>query len=410
MGKSIEYRHMIKKVVFFRCLPLTRKIYSDFYIQEIQDAGFSVEYWYLPFVLSVPQGIEYYETDCVKVIESYNSLSKTLKSEDRKNTLFVSIQTYNGDVLRLFWIMTKKRCKLAVFGRNMIPLPKGDTEKHETKASKAIRFMSKFKSLSIAKIKRLVVNKLACYLKQWGIVKSYDVLFLSAETGIDAYGYKSNREIFSSKHVLVNGDDYDRALSMSNSKRLIDENFIVFIDTCLPLHPDIQVCNLKSMDPATYYYDLNAFFDKIESDTGLKIVIAAHPKALIYKNEDYFGGRTVIFGKTAELIRDSSLVLSHNSTSIGYAVFYEKPVILLVSNAMKESQRETYDSTLCFSKELNSTLICVDDYSKMGQGLKLENVLIDKDAYSRYKYRYLTNPKTENTLSYKLVIEGLKHL
>lgn len=388
---------MITKIIFFRYLPLTHKVYSDFYMQELKNAGFCVEYWYLPFVIEVPKGIEYFEHNCIKVIPSYKDLDKNLKLEDREKTLFISIQTYNADVIRLFWIMTKNQCKLSVFGRNMIPInPISNTSKLER-----LKFNNLFRGIS---------NKVAYYLKQWGIIKSYDVLFLSAETGINAYGYSTKREREFSKHILVNGDDYDRALSIKNGKRIIDEDYIVFIDQCLPLHPDIGICKIQAMNAGIYYNDLNMFFDKVELETGLKIVVAAHPKSLIYKQKDYFGGRRVVFGKTAELVRDSNLVLFHDSTSVGYAVFFEKPVISLVSKAIEEGQKSSFHNILSFSKALNSRLIYIDDYCLNKRECFLNNLYVDKSAYARYKYRYLTNPETEDTYSLQLVISGIKSL
>lgn len=388
---------MINKVVFFRYLPLTQKVYRDFYLQEIKDAGFCVEYWYLPFIIPVPNEVEYYEDDCIRVIPSYKVLDKSLKQEDREHTLFISIQTYSGNVLKLFWYLTKNQCKLSVFGKNMIPVA-------------PISIKAKFEQHTISQVINGISNKLAYFLKKMGVIKSYDVLFLSAETGINAYGYNTQKEKYCSKHILVNGDDYDRALSIKSEKRILKENYIVFIDTCLPLHPDIKICNLQSMNPDVYYNDLNAFFDKIESESNLKVIIAAHPKSLIYKEKDYFCGRKVFFGKTAELIRDSLLVLFHNSTSVGYAVCFEKPILSLVSKAMKEGQRATFDSTLYFSDVLNSRLVYIDDYCLNKNEYILDNISIDKEAYSQYKYRYLTNPETENSISSKLVIEGLRNL
>jgi hypothetical protein len=345
----------------------------------------------------VPQGLESYNDKCVRVIPSYYSLNKRLKHEDKKRTLFVSIQTYNWDVLRLFWVMSKNGCKLSVFGKNMIPTP-------------ALPIASKMQQYNISQIIRGFLNRIAYVLKKWGVIKSYEVLFLSAETGIESYGYSTQKEINLSRHILINGDDYDRALSIIGGKRIIDEDYIVFLDECLPLHPDIGICNITPMDADVYYRELNAFFDKIELEMGKIVIIAAHPKSLVYKEKDYFGGRNVIFGKTAELVRDSSLVLFHDSTSIGYGVCFNKPIVSLVSRALRDGQRETFESILCFSKELNTCLVYIDEYCKDKHMELWDDLIIDKNAYTRYKYRYLTNPETENAYSSNFVIEGLKSL
>ena len=366
-------------------------------MQEISNAGFLVEYWYLPFVISQPESIESFNNECVRVISSYKDLNRQLKKEDRDKTLYVSIQTYTGIVLRLFWTMTKHKCRLSVFGRNMIPI-------------KPSNYTKKFKEYSISQLSNGLFNRLAYYLKQWGFIKSYDILFLSAETGINAYGYVSDKERCKSKRFLVNGNDYDVALCLKDEERKSKEDFIVFIDECLPLHPDIQICNIKPMDPDIYYNELNDFFDKIESEYELKIIIAAHPKALIYKEKDFFRGREVVFGQTAELIRDAIIVLCHDSTSIGYAVYFLKPIISLVSSSLEIGQKESFDSIKKFSEELNSRLVYIDEYCRNNDMGLLNDVFVDEKAYQRYKYRYLTNPETEHIPSVKLVIESLRSL
>ena len=388
---------MINKIVYFRYLPLTEKVYRDFYMQEIVDAGFDVEYWYLPFVISVPSGIEYYNNGCVKIVSSYKELNKRLKHEDKEHTLFISIQTYTWSVLRLFWVMSRNKCKLSVFGKNMIPTP------FKAKASSILQ-------CSPSLIVKRILNRLALFLKKCGVVKSYEVLFISGQMGVNAYGYRTSREMHISKHILINGDDYDRAMSLKSGMRILEDNYIVFIDTCLPLHPDLKICNMDAMNPDVYYKELNLFFDKIEKETGLKVVIAAHPKALIYKEKDFFEGRNVIYGKTAELIRDSELVLFHNSTSIGYAVCFDKPIISMVSTSLREGQRDTFESSLCFSEELDTRLVFIDDYCNNNHSGICNELSINREAYDRYKYRYLTNPNTENINSSYLVIQGLKSL
>ena len=46
------------------------------------------------------------------------------------------------------------------------------------------------------------------------------------------------------------------------------------------------------------------------------------------KLKNIFGIKT-IYNKTDQLVRDSKLVIGHNSTALQYAVLFEKPIILL---------------------------------------------------------------------------------
>ena len=35
------------KIIYIRYIPLTVKIYEDYYMSEALDSGFEVEYWYI---------------------------------------------------------------------------------------------------------------------------------------------------------------------------------------------------------------------------------------------------------------------------------------------------------------------------------------------------------------------------
>lgn len=390
---------MIEKVIFFRYLPLTKKVYSDFFLEELINAGFKVEYWYLPFIITVPNGMEEYDHPCVKRFYSYTELEKALIQEDLTSTLFNSIQTYGEHVLRLFWLMTKYKCRLSVFGRNTLPMYK--------KAPTA----KKISDFTFTRVKVAIERRLAFFLKKYNFIKSYDILFLGGSNGINGYGYVTEKEKNKSIHIPINGDDYDRYMRLKSGERFLSNKYIVFLDECMPLHPDSSICGIKTIDPDIYYQEINTFFDRIENETGLPVVIAAHPKALVYKNHDYFNGREVIFEKTAELVRDSEFVLAHDSTAIGYVVCFEKPMISLTSDEFAKQQMSNHNATICMSNYLGTNLVYINRYCEGDSAsINFYKLKADRSKYKQYKYEFLTNPETENCQSSTLVVEGLKQI
>ena len=80
---------MIQKVVFFRYLPLTKKVYQDFYMKELMDAGLNVEYWYLPFILDTPKDVENYNNACVRILDSYKALTLKIRENDKRKTILL---------------------------------------------------------------------------------------------------------------------------------------------------------------------------------------------------------------------------------------------------------------------------------------------------------------------------------
>ena len=390
---------MIKKIVYFRYLPLTKKVFRDFYLDELKKANFEVEYWYLPFILKVPEGMEEFYHDSVRIFGSYSELNGAVKHEDKKSTLFISLQTYGWPVLHLFWLLSRQDCLLAVYGKNTLP---------------AFSYSSNTKKLlnySLPEITKAFKNRIAIHFKKSGLIKSYDIIFLAGKNGINGYGGKTSIEEKKSVHILINSDDYDRARKSAYGERIIEDKYIVFLDECLPLHPDIVICNIQAMDAKVYYKEINEFFEKIEKETGMPVVIAAHPKALIYKQKDFFNGRMVLFGKTVDLVRDSELVLVHDSTSINYAVCYNKPVISITSDEMERGQAGNHYGTIGLSNYLGTRLIYINKYcADEKERINLHEYKIDEERYNMYKYEFLTNPETQDKQSSFLVIEGIKGL
>ena len=129
-------------------------------------------------------------------------------------------------------------------------------------------------------------------------------------------------------------------LARNSSTTNISGRYAVFVDEALCDHPDYKLNN--AAPPATpehYFPALQKLFDRIDTELGMQTVVALHPKA-DYPPEEFskfFGDRPVIAAQTPALIRDASLVLLHNSTSLSYAAMYRKPAAFITSNEINVS-------------------------------------------------------------------------
>lgn len=108
----------------------------------------------------------------------------------------------------------------------------------------------------------------------------------------------------------------------------------VFLDQFIPYSQDFVTLGFAgSFDAARYHGALRRLFDQVERDLGLRVVIAAHPRAT-YADTGIFGRRQVTRGKTEELVRDSSLVIAHSSTAVSYAAIFRKPLLVVATQEM----------------------------------------------------------------------------
>ena len=157
------------KVIYIRYIPLTEKIYKDFYMDEVQKAGIDMEYWDIsPLFFKQDFNQESVATlTKVKKFQTYEQLEESiLKMQPLHDKLFISIMTFEGRITRLYRILNKYNCILAVFGRNMFPVP----PIKKTWAS----FLEK---LSIARLQGFLRTRRLMKQKSKGLIKSYNIMF-----------------------------------------------------------------------------------------------------------------------------------------------------------------------------------------------------------------------------------------
>ncbi|MDA9106964.1 hypothetical protein N9J98_02060 [Flavobacteriaceae bacterium] len=386
---------MISKIVFFRYIPLTELISKGHFMDWLLKKGIIVEYLdlsklFFPNYNSQDRIIK----DFVVEINNYSDFKAYVKSQNKKTTLFISIVTFEWRVYRLFRILTQHNCKLGVFARGIIPLP---DVKSITKIKRVLMHFS------IKNIMAILKNKALYFSKKLGYIKPYDIIYLTGEAAFPAIGIGFHFDRVNADIINVNTADYDTFLSLSDIAP-VATNYAVFLDENLTSHPDQKLFNIPPISSQDYYPELNAFFDKIESDFNIKIIIAAHPKALNYKVLNPYN-REIYFNQTNELVSNSNFVITHDSTSIGYAVLHKKPILSITSEKFKIAIPENHAYTLSFSKALNTSLLYYDTNRANKKDIK-----IDIDKYNSYKYSFLTNKSTEGKLTKYIFLKSLKSI
>ena len=156
--------------------------------------------------------------------------------------------------------------------------------------------------------------------------------------------YKHTFEITTKPHQTYSilHPDAEKYLKLRNQESLRTDRYVVYLDQYFPLHPDSDEMepeiNHAALAPA-FFQSINRFFSEIEKQLDCKVVIAAHPVADYRKNP--FGGREVIYYKTAELVKDSIGVCLHHTASANFIALFDKPFVLLECGATYKSPRFT---------------------------------------------------------------------
>jgi hypothetical protein len=387
----------MEKVVYISYQPLTKKFYNDYYLDTCIENGLKIEYWDITKIyfknLILKDTLDINE---IKKFYSFRELKVELSKTDIMKTLFITNITFGYKVLRLFRILSVHKCKLAFFARGMYPSP---VKTESTKIIETIRSFDYYRMLNG------INNRIASWLKKIGTIKTYDIIFRAGSEGVITIGAGYFIDKLKAKIIDINYFDFDKYLTCKNENLPIKQNYCVYLDEYLPYHPDWQIINVKSVTPEDYYINVNNFFEKIENRMNVEVVIAAHPKALNYEKENPFNGRKIFFGKTCELIRDSSFSLTHHSTSISFPILFGKPIIFITSESQKKIMPDLYELSFYFSSVLNSSFIHFDSYK--GEDIGLE---VDNDKYDDYKYKYLTSKASEGLISSDIFIETVSKL
>ncbi|HTH15872.1 MAG TPA: hypothetical protein VL974_04405 [Magnetospirillum sp.] len=139
------------------------------------------------------------------------------------------------------------------------------------------------------------------------------------------------------RSVLAHSADWDIWQGACACPFAGQRDVAVFIDQYLPFHADLVVMRAHPIPPDFYYASLRRLFDRIETEMGLEVVVAAHPRSDYETRAGLFGARRILKGDTAPLVRESRLVLTHHSAATNFAALWMRPVMFLTSHDIRRA-------------------------------------------------------------------------
>lgn len=370
----------MKKIVYIKYSPLTKKVYEDCCMGALLNNGYEVEYWDVTklfgFKLNSVESYNPQNALSVVKLNSYYEMDNLLLSNN--DLLFIIMMTCSLRQAKVLRLLTKHHCLTAFWGPDPVFIPEKS-------------FGTKFKGLTFKKVRIKLGVELMKVLFKTGILHYYDYYFNVGINGHRSIGVVDNALLKTTLPININSSDYND-YSYKNYNKEVDQNYVVFIDQYFPFHPDFVICGAQTVPAEPYYESLNKFFSVLESQLKMKVVVAAHPKSLLYKERNFFNGREIHFGRTCTLVKNASLVLAHDSTAIGYAVMSKKPIVLLALPSMEECLADH----ILFMKELSSrfSIPFVNVDEKCPQNNYLLSLTEKQLAlYESYINEYCTLPK-----------------
>ncbi|WP_094229114.1 hypothetical protein [Methanolobus psychrotolerans] len=362
---------MIRRIIFCLDYSFGERDYQRFGVETFERNGFSVEVWGLFSVFHSHD----LETTWVnnKVLATRHFTSKCeVKSaimELGQNDIVILLIPFRINSLFIYRTLSKMKIRYCLLAANSLPLL-------------PLLRKNKFNVRKVLSAKpKHVLDQFFRHLPfKWLGVKSASLLLLG--------GTKSNFSTYpvdnTTDKLWLHALDYDLYLDQIKEPG-VNENYGVFLDEYMPFHPDYSYSNISAPESAESYYEgICKIFRSIESKSGANIIIAAHPRSNYEQHSDYFNGRHIIKGNTLELVSKSSFVICHASTSVNFAVLFQKPVIFLTSDELNKSWYGLHIHSMAASfgkKPINVNLDVAIDLQKEFE--------VDSAAYMEYKSKYI---------------------
>lgn len=367
MSESLQ-----KTVVFLGPYAPPSYFSTRYFMPEMRALGYRVLYWNVGRLLGYDMKIPRADMGVMEYREvfSLRELRQLIRRENRTETVFVPQISRSLEGLPVLRLLDRAKVTTAFFGWGYLPYSD----------QRYAGVLEKIKKILRARRKLEVIRSVfsAVRLRLQPKLRAYDVVFTAGSFAAELHAREARRMI------PVRHFDLETAQAVGEEPGQ-DVGACVFIDAYLPFHPDFRINKRETVDPKSYFESINKCFDRIEEITGRPVVIAVCPKADYQENP--YGGRKLVLGKTYQLIRDSSLVITHVSTAVSFAVLHRKPIISLYSSEINALHPEYSVATRALGDILHCPLIdmnhCQFDFSTV--------MSIDETGYAHYCRKFIVS-------------------
>ncbi len=327
-----------------------------------------------------------------------NEFVRFIKKLSRSTFIWSTFQL-TAEYYWIFKIIEKYRYGFICNIDYVVPRGKGRFKEH--------RF---FSDLSWHRLSNAVLLRVPKYLLP---VRKADAVITYGEGDVQR---KLNNVLYDTHTVieLTNTIDYNeckRALfhnSMEIEEKL-PKRYIVFIDEYMPFHPDAISLGMK-IEAAKYYEEVESYLDRVSQLFNMPVVIAAHPKADYSKHPECYKGKTILQFKTAELVKNAKLVITHISIAISMALICKIPFLLISTDEVEKTiyamgQTKDFEEDLG-RKAINVSMQLSDEeiIKQINEALSIDDNYFDEQLK---KYRLPHGHPNENLSFGEIMIKAM---
>jgi hypothetical protein len=393
----------MKRLIFFISEPFTKACYDKFGIETLEKNGFKVEVWDLDRVVNKNFGNEYAPPDPLNwpglvTFRGKEALDK-IKQLDCESFVILFIG-YFYQSYGIYRALSESGADYANFMANTIPFP------FENKREYLRYYLNNLRRITLKKVfsKTLILNfAFRRFNSLWPKVKPPRLVLAGGEKCVTEFYPNITAE---SEILKVHNLDYDIYLR-EREIPYRPTNTAVFLDSGFAYHPDYKYRGVKqSVTPEEYFKALNNFFEMIEKNLDLKVVIAAHPRIDYSQHPETFKGRKCIRGETMRLVKESSLVVVSYTTALSFANIFNRPVIFVTTKEIEASADGP--RILETAKWFGKKPIFIDCPNPVIDWEKEQKV--SAEDYKKYRENYIKMNGSEEMPFWQIVANRLKRL
>lgn len=200
--------------------------------------------------------------------------------------------------------------------------------------------------------------------------------------------------------VDVHGLDFDLFLTKEASAPTVPGPFAVYLDQDMGHHSDYAKNGLTPpVDPERFYPALNRFFGHFTAVTGLRVIVAPHPRSSVEALRGRYTTAVVVDRPTASLVTDSSAVFTHASTAVSFGVIAKKPIVIIGTQEMLRSWFGRFIRS--YERALGRPCIDIEDPPSSF------DLSVDESRYSRYVTSFLSGRPEDPRRLWEIVADEI---
>lgn len=390
----VEQKGIIRKIVFLVYWPITEREVEKWSFSYLASEGFEVIVYDLSPLLNRDALKKSPITTAIKAeyifeLDSFREFEKKVK-DIAQAAVFIDfimgLSEIDLKTERVFRILKKCSATYFVISAGTVPVP-AFAENSSQIRKKLINKAQN--ALNPRILVNFILRKLIVLARQLTDFYAMPAMIFGGNSEVLA-AYVRTHGIDRKKIVPIHSLDFDTFLNYTQGSCVRQEPLegtCVFLDEAATSHSDFILMNLKPIGEEKYFPSMNKLFNIIEERTGLKVVIAAHPRSKYEDIPEVFGGRKIFKGKTVELVDKSSMVITHASTSVSFAILFNKPILFVKTEEM--GRHRHYNASIdLMAATLGLQPLNIDSQAEM-EHFSFDYTAWPKNKYEDYKFKYV---------------------